>query len=98
MLDPTLTDAERDEWLERIADHIVKRRLETPAILALEMHRPLQFLASQAMIVSTPFIGAFVGPTNVLKFAKLMEDRRNLDRLLDRIDTRIAERDAPLPP
>ena len=91
----TLTDEERDRWIEQLAQHVVKRRLEVPAILALEMHRPLAFLASQAVVVSTPFVGAFVGPQNVLKFSQLMEDRSNLDRLFIRIEALVEERDAP---
>jgi uncharacterized membrane protein len=93
-LDVTLTDEERDRWIQRMAEEVARRRLEVPAVLLLEMHRPLTFLASQALVVSTPFLGALVGPDNVLKLSKLMEDRANLDRLLERIEALVSERDA----
>jgi uncharacterized membrane protein len=86
-LDVTLTDEERDRWIQRMAEEVARRRLEVPAVLLLEMHRPLTFLASQALVVSTPFLGALVGPDNVL-------NRANLDRLLERIEALVSERDA----
>jgi len=82
----TLTEAERDLWLERIAEAVVRRRMEAPAVLALELHRPLHFLGSQALIVATPFLGALVGVENVLKLSRLLEDGRNIDRLIERLE------------
>lgn len=86
VFDAELTDEERDRWLERMAEEVVRRRMETPAVMALEMHRPLAFLGSQAVIVATPFIAPFVGPENVLKFSRLMQERGNIERLIDRIE------------
>jgi len=93
LVDVSLPEAERDAWLETIAGQIVGRRLEVPAILALEMHRPLMFLSSQALVVAVPFLGALVGPRNVLKCSRLLEDRANLDRLLNRIEELATARD-----
>lgn len=87
----TLTDEERDAWIERAAREVVKRKLEVPAVFMLEMHRPLSFLGSQALIVGTPLIGALVGADNVLKLSKLMEDPRNVERLANRIEEMAAE-------
>lgn len=92
MLNATLTNEERDHWLDRMAQEISRRRLETPAIFALELHRPLAFLGSQALLVAMPFFAGLVGPANVQKFSQLMEDRQNIDRLLDRLEVLAAER------
>ena len=35
--------------------------MEAPAVMFLEMHRPLSFVGSQALIVGSPFLGPFVG-------------------------------------
>lgn len=87
----TLTDEERDAWIERAAREVVRRRMEVPAVFMLEMHRPLSFLGSQALIVATPFLGALAGTDNVLKLSKLLEDSRNVERLVDRIEELAAE-------
>lgn len=87
----TLTDEERDAWLERAAREVVKRKLEVPAVFMLEMHRPLSFLGSQALIVGTPLLGALVGADNVLKLSKILEDPRNVERLANRIEEMAVE-------
>lgn len=87
----TLTDDERDAWLERAAREVVKRKLEVPAVFMLEMHRPLSFLGSQALIVGTPLLGALVGADNVLKLSKILEDPRNVERLANRIEEMAVE-------
>jgi hypothetical protein len=89
-----LDPEDRDRLIDRIAGEVVKRRLETPAILFLEMHRPLQFLSSQALIVFTPLLAVAFNPLNLEKLSLLMQDRSNLDRLVERIEERAAEREA----
>jgi len=94
----TLTDEERDQWIEKMAEEVVRRRMETPAVLMLEMHRPMAFLSSQALIVATPFLGAFVGTDNVLKLSRLLEHPRNVERLVERIEELSVERPEGGPP
>lgn len=90
MLDTPLPEEERDRLLDIVARKVVERRLETPAILFLEMHRPMSFIASQGMVVAMPFLAPLFGPENVERVSKLLEDRENVDRLVDRIQ-RLAE-------
>jgi hypothetical protein len=88
-----LEPAERDALLDRVAREVTRRRLEAPAILVLEMHRPLMFLGSQFLILFTPMLGPAFGLDNLHRLTALLQDRANLDRLLDRIDEQAAERD-----
>jgi hypothetical protein len=88
-----LDPEERDRIIDRIAQEVVKRRLETPAILFLEMHRPLQFLSSQALVVFSPLLAVAFSVPNLEKLSLLMEKRENLDRLLDRIEALVGQRD-----
>ena len=90
-LEADLTPQERDEILEKVAREVTRRRLEVPAALALEMHRPVTFLGSQALVVFTPMLAPVFGLANLQKLTKLLEDRENLDRLLDRIDELASE-------
>jgi hypothetical protein len=96
-LEAELSRQERDEILDRLARQVTRRRLEVPAMLALEMHRPLTFLGSQALVVFTPMLAPLFGLDNLQKLSKLLEEQENLDRLLDRIDELVAERAALAP-
>ena len=92
--DIKVTEQERDEIIEKWAQKVVGRGLEMPAVLFLEMHKPLSFLASQGLIVTMPFLGAFVGPETVAKYSKLLEDRQNIERLIQRIEELATEKAA----
>ncbi|MCC6731273.1 MAG: hypothetical protein IT208_18265 [Chthonomonadales bacterium] len=85
---------ERDALIDRIATAIVRRRLETPAILFLEMHKPLAFIAGQGLIVTSPFIAPFVGVGNLRAATALLQDRANVERLIVRIEELAADADA----
>jgi hypothetical protein len=96
-LEIDLTPADRDQLLDRLASEVTRRRMETPAILALELQRPLTFLGSQALVVFTPMLAPAFGLQNVQRLQKLLEDRENLDRLIDRIEEQSARRAASEP-
>ncbi len=81
-----LPEAERDAMIEKIAMDIHRRGLETPAILFLEMHKPLSFFASQTLIVTTPLIAPIVGFDRVRNAANLLESRDNVELLIRRIE------------
>jgi hypothetical protein len=85
-LEAEITAEERDGILDRIAREVTRRRMEVPAILALELHRPLSFLGSQTLVVFTPMLAPAFGLQNMQKAARLLEDRGNIDRLIERIE------------
>lgn len=87
-----LFPARRDQLIEEMAEKVVARRLETMAVFLLESHRPLSFVASQSLLVSAPLLGAFFGFDRINEWAKLLADRENLDRLIDRIERLAQER------
>lgn len=84
--DDELTDEQRDALLERIARGIVQRGMSAPAVLFLEMNKPLTFVASQSLVVLTPFLAPFVGVENVYRYSRLLEKRENVERLIERIE------------
>jgi hypothetical protein len=86
--------AEVEQLLERAAREVTRRRLETPAILALEMHRPIAFLGSQALVLFTPMLAPAFGLKNMELLIRVLERRENLERLVCRIEELAAERDA----
>ncbi|MCL6476484.1 MAG: hypothetical protein K6U75_15705 [Firmicutes bacterium] len=81
-----LSDEERDAILERIAQGIVQRGMAAPAVLFLELNKPLSFVASQSLIVLTPFLAPFLGLENVHRYSRLLEKRENVELLIERIE------------
>jgi hypothetical protein len=73
--------------VDTLINWIKKKKLETPAMFFLEMHRPLFPLAHPAAIFCGMFIAPFYGPD----YYEKIEALRNpavLDALLDRIAAR----------
>ena len=86
MNEETLTPEERERALGMIAGHIQRYRLETPAILFLEINRPLAGLAGLAAHGVTPLFGAFTGLDTAERYASLLGDREALDSLINRLE------------
>ena len=84
--DAELTDDQRDALIEKLAQKVAQRGLQTPAILFLEMHKPLSFLAGQSLLLGSGFLAPIFGPQNVQQIAKLVESRDNIERLIQRIE------------
>lgn len=89
-----LAPEEASALADSIARYIVNRRLETPAVLFFEMHKPLSFLASQAAIVAMPFLGPLIGARRMADLSRLLSDRKYVELLISRIEEMAAERDA----
>ncbi len=92
--DAELTPERRDEIIDKVAEQIVKRGLETPAILFLEMNKPVSFIASQGMVALSPFVAPFVGFDKVRLASRLFESRDNVELLERRIEDLAAARRA----
>ena len=82
-----LTAEEESALIAKISGEIKKRRMEVPAVFFLEMHKPLAGLASNAMIVGSPFVGPFLGMDNVHDFSRLLAKQGGVERLIRAIET-----------
>jgi hypothetical protein len=96
-LEIEVSPEERDRAFDRIAREIVRRGLQVPAILALEMHRPLAFLGSQALIVLTPLLAPAIGLRNMQAACALLAQPGSIDLLVDRIEELAYAQDVPNP-
>ena len=73
--------------VERVCREIVRRRLVAPAMLALEMGRPLNHLSAQALHFFQPFV-AIVGDSAAYEaFTTFLEQRGSLDYIGARIES-----------
>ena len=69
------------ELFERIARKIVEREMTVPAIMMLEMVKPLSFLGSQALVFLNPVVSLVVSSGDYYRFVRLMEERENIEKL-----------------
>ena len=81
-----LTDEEADALLDKAAAAIHKRKLEVPAVLMLEMHKPLANVGGHAAVAFAPMLVPIFGFDNVNKYSKLFSERSNIEKLLVKIE------------
>ena len=91
-----LPEAEVERLIEKAAEGIRRRKMETPAIFAIEMHKPLANVGANAALVLSPFLIPFFGIENVGAYSAIFRERRNLERLLDKLCD-VPENSAPQP-
>ena len=82
-----LSEDETERLLDKAATEIRKRRLETPAIMALELHKPLANLGANALVVFAPFAVPFFGYDGVHDVSRLLQNRANVERLIQRLES-----------
>lgn len=83
---PFVPTVEQGKIVDRLCREIVRRRLTTPAVLYLEMSRPLGFLAAQAIHFFTPLIAALTDAQGYRHFAEMLEQRKSVDYILERLE------------
>ncbi len=95
--DFTATDQER-EAVERICKEVVRRRMTTPALMLLEMSRPLNYLGAQALHFFSPFASVLVDPGAWEAFAAFLERRGSVEYLcreIERQESSARDQDPP---
>jgi len=80
--------------IDSIAAAIVRRGMETPAVLFLELNRPLAFLYSQGLHFATPLLGVFASPEKVSRLAYLLDEPDKVEQLIARIEELAHEKTA----
>ena len=79
--------SERDIiFIRRVADKIHRSGLVTPAILFLELTKPLALIGSHVMIFFGPIINAFINTEGYYKAAELFEEPANVELLIREIE------------
>ena len=81
-----LSEEQKTQLIDALAQQVVKRGLSAPAILFLELHKPFAFIGSQAGIVFSPFLAPFFGFDCVDDYTQLLSERENWERLVERIE------------
>jgi len=81
-----LTEEETETLIAKAANEIVRRRLQTPAILFFEMNKPLANISANAAVVFAPFAIPFLGFDFVNDYSRLISRQENVERLLLKIE------------
>jgi hypothetical protein len=81
-----MTEEEIETVVERVASDIVRRGLQTPAILLLESHKPLAGVIGHASVIFAPLALPLVGFDRYTDLSRLISRRENVERLLRRIE------------
>lgn len=82
---PKLTERQ-SELLDKLAQKVVSYRMTIPAIMFLETAKPLSYVGSQTMVFFEPMVKAVFNVAEYDEIRILMEDRRNVEELLARIE------------
>jgi predicted membrane-bound dolichyl-phosphate-mannose-protein mannosyltransferase len=76
----------QEELLEQVARAVVRRGMEVPAILFLEMHKPLANLLGHAVWMTMPIWALFWGVQRTNALGELLSDPTQIERLIRRIE------------
>lgn len=77
---------EQQEILDKIAKKVVLWKMSVPAILFLESVKPLNYIGSQMLVFFEPFVQTLFSWKDYDEFRKMMEERGNIERLLQTIE------------
>ncbi len=76
----------RDQLIDSLARRAHNSGLTTVVIALLETHKPLSFIASQTFLVFQPLLTVFLGDISVEDYVLLLADRKNLERVICRLE------------
>ena len=80
------TDAQHG-CVEKLCVEVVRRHLSTPALIFLEMSRPMNLIGAQALHFFAPLISAVTDADGHRHFAAFLEHRGSIDYLCRRIES-----------
>jgi len=88
-----MPDEQQKPVVDALCRGIVNRGLSTPALMLLEMSRPLNFVSAQLLHVLAPFIQALTDQQEHQHLALFLERRGSIDYLCNRIEQMQHNRD-----
>lgn len=75
------------ELLDRLSESLCRAGLRLPALVALEVGRPLAFLGGQLLWVAQPAISLFFSGEVVQRVARMLEEPTAVEALVARLET-----------
>ncbi|MCD6233740.1 MAG: hypothetical protein J7K63_01705 [Candidatus Marinimicrobia bacterium] len=78
---------------DKIAQAIVRRRMSVPAVFFIQTFKPMNFIGSQAVVFFGPVLESFFPSSDIYGLAEFMEERENVERLMERIEALESEKE-----
>ena len=79
-------DEHTEQIIDRICREVVRRQMVVPALMLLEISRPLNYLGSQALHFFQPFASVLVDSRSWERFAVFLEQRGSVEFLIRRLE------------
>ncbi len=86
LVDARIGDPEWERIAGEIVDWVTRRGLTVPAILALEMHRPVGAIVGSGIVAMTPLLGPLFGARRMDSFANLLAAPGGIEELVRRLE------------
>ncbi len=86
--------AELEDLKARIVRKVDERELGMPTAFLLESIKPISRIGSEALIIAEPLVDAVLGLRDYYTFRKMLENRDNLEDLIQRLEAAEEERRA----
>ena len=96
-LDPLaieLSDQKKWELIDKFAKEAMDRGLDTEAIFTLELTKPVSWIALQFILAFSPVVIPLVNEQRFYEYAKLFQERKNNEIIIQRIEQLREERES----
>lgn len=77
---------ELDEFINSLGKLIVTKQMSAPAVMALELARPLSLISFSTMVIFGPLLDLIFDPVKMEKFQTVIGDRARIDQLMKTIE------------
>ncbi|MDN5279803.1 MAG: hypothetical protein PWR01_3768 [Clostridiales bacterium] len=84
--DLRFTSEELDEFIDKVATAVARRGMSVPAIMALEMSKPLSFIGYSSLVIFGPILELVIDPVKMEKLQAVVADRERIEQLIVAIE------------
>ncbi len=74
------------ELVDKVCKAVARRQMVMPALMGLEMSRPLNFVAAQVMHFFGPIVSVVLDGPSIAEFASFLEQRGSVEYLCRRLE------------
>ena len=75
-----------DEFIQSLAKVIVDKQMSAPAVMALEMAKPISLVSHSVLVIFGPLLDLLFDPVKMEKFQAVIADRIRIEQLMTTIE------------
>ena len=80
------SNEELDEFVNKFAKVIVDKQMSAPAIMALEMAKPIALIGQSTLMIFGPLLDLLFDSVKMEKFQAVIGDRKRIEQLMTTIE------------